>query len=299
LKAADSIFTVSADTAQKFAAQINDLRDVHVLTFSPVSVQAIDIMREGEHISMRRSGETWQVTAPIAVAADDGTINGLLSQLHELRATQFVADVATDLDKFGLASPVATVNLLGTATNSLAQLLVGTLDASNSVRFVKRTDEPFIYGVATNILALLPSNVLAVRTRWIREVSPEQITRIEIQRPASPLVAERASSTNAWRLVEPAQGVIDVDGLQKLIESFTQLHVDRFVSADTKLESPEATVKASVVEKTYMLTIGKPTETGERYASWSDPPLTFVIPSVLAERFLKPLVVTPAAAASN
>jgi hypothetical protein len=298
LKSADSIFTVSTSATQKFAVQINDLRDAHVLNFMPVNVHTVDITREGEHISITRSGEAWQVTEPITVAADEGTMNGLLDQLHELRATQFVADVATDLDKFGLASPVATVNLLGTGTNSLAQLLLGAVDSSNSVRFAKRADEPFIYGVDTNIFGVLPSNVLAVRTLWIREISPDQITRVEIQKPASQFIAER-HGTNAWHLVEPAQGALDLDGLQQLIESFSHLHVDRFIGAHTNVEPSEATVKVFAGEKTYTLVVGQPTETGARYASWSDPPLMFVLPSASADRFLKPLVAVPAAAGPN
>ena len=169
LKGADSIFTVPAAAAQKFAVQANDLRDAHVLRFGPDAVREIDVIHGTEKISLVRTATTWMITVPKAVPAEDPEVDALLGHLTDLKATQFVADVATDLDKYGLAAPTVTVNLLGTGTNTVTQLLVGTTDASNAVRFVKRADEPYVYGVATNVDEWLPRNYLALRSRHLAD----------------------------------------------------------------------------------------------------------------------------------
>jgi hypothetical protein len=144
LKSTDSIYTVPSASVQKFAVQANDLRDAQVLVFAEGDVHGIEVLHGTDRISLAYTDATWRIAAPVAAAADDAAVEQLLRHLGGLNARQFTADVATDLDKYGLAAPMATVSLRGEGTNLLAQLLVGALDPSNTVRFVKRVDEPFV-----------------------------------------------------------------------------------------------------------------------------------------------------------
>ena len=58
-----------------------------------------------------QTDSTWKITTPFAVSADEATVQQLLGRLRGLSVRQFAADVATDLDKYGLAAPMATVTL--------------------------------------------------------------------------------------------------------------------------------------------------------------------------------------------
>ena len=157
LKNADSIFTVAGEPAKKFAVQINELRDPRVLAVEPASVKSIAMVRGTNKLALQRDGQGWQLTEPVNMPADDAAVSRFLDNLSGTRAKRFVTDVTTELQQFGLATPITTVTLTGTGTNVLAQLLIGLVDASNEVRFVKRADEPFIYGVETNALDQSPS----------------------------------------------------------------------------------------------------------------------------------------------
>ena len=53
LKSADSIFTVPASTAQKFAVQANDLRDARVLTFAEDDVRSLELIHGAEKFRSR------------------------------------------------------------------------------------------------------------------------------------------------------------------------------------------------------------------------------------------------------
>jgi hypothetical protein len=282
LKSADSIFTVPASTAHKFAVQANDLRDPRVLRFEEDNVRDIDVIHGNGKISIVRTDSTWNITTPVAVPAEDSEVQGLLGHLAGLNATQFVADVATDLDKYGLAAPTVTVNLQGTGTNTLVQLLVGTVDASNAVRFAKRADEPFVYGVDTNIDEWLPRNYLALRTRHLVDLKTDEINQLTVEKKSGKAVVERGPDKK-WRLVEPSQGVLDNDALQHALDEFTRLRVEEFVHegrenlAEYGLDQPEATLTAVVGEKYYTLAVGKLHGTDAQYALWSDPVLVLTI----------------------
>jgi hypothetical protein len=120
LKSADSIYTVPSATVQKFAVQANDLRDAQVLKFSEGDVRGIEVLHGTDKIFLVHTDASWQVAAPLAAAADNIAVQQLLRHLGGLNARQFTADVATDLDKYGLAAPLATVTLRGDGTNVLA-----------------------------------------------------------------------------------------------------------------------------------------------------------------------------------
>jgi Domain of unknown function (DUF4340) len=282
LKTADSIYTVPSATAQKFAIQANDLRDAQVLVFSERDVHGIEVLHGTDRFSLVHTDATWQIAAPVAAAADDTTVQQLLRRLGGLTARQFTADVATDLDKYGLAAPMATVSLRGEGTSLLAQLLVGALDVSNTVRFVKRVDEPFVYGVETNIAAWLPANWLSLRARELADLKPDQITKLTVEKKSQRMILQR-DADKKWKLLEPVRGVIDSDALQRLLDEFTALPAEEFMRegrdnlAEYGLDQPEATLTATVGDKTYTLIIGKPQDAERQYAFWSDPPLVFTI----------------------
>ncbi len=262
LKSSDSVYTVPAATAQKFAVQANDLRDAQVLAFTESDVRGIDILHGMDKISLVRTDLSWNLVAPVAVSADDSAVQLVLRHLGDLNARQFTADVTTDLDKYGLAAPIATVVLRGDGTNILAQLLVGATDASNTVRFVKRVDEPFVYGVETNIADWLPSNYLTLRTHVLAELKADQITNLTIEKSSGKVALQR-DGDKKWKLIEPAQGVIDSDALQRLLDELTAVPAEDFVHegrdnlAEYGLDQPQATLTVTLGDKTYTLLLGK------------------------------------------
>jgi len=206
LKSIDSIYTVPFASVRKLAIQANDVRDAQVLAFSESDVHGIEVLHGMDKISFVRTDSTWSIAAPVVAVADDAAVEQLLRHLGGLSARQFTADVATDLDKYGLAAPLATVTLRGDGTNLLGQLLVGALDASNTVRFVKRVDEPFVYGVDTNIVGWLPTNYLALRARALVGLKADQITKLTIEKKPGKVTLQRdADKSGALPGMRPDQ----------------------------------------------------------------------------------------------
>jgi len=298
LKSTDSIYTVPSSIAQKLAIQPNDLRDSLVLAFSQDNVQGIDLLHGTDRISLVRTDSAWAITMPHAVVADEASVQQLLNHLRGLSVRQFTADVATDLDKYGLAAPMATVSLRGSGSNALVQLLVGALDASNRVRFVKRADEPFVYGVDTNIVSWLPANYLVLRSRIITDVKADDITKLAIEKKTGKVVLQRGMDRK-WKLVEPAQGVLDNDALQHALEEFAAVRAEDFVRegrdnlAEYGLEDPEVTIIATAGDKTCTLELGKAQGPETRYALWGDPALVFTVSTSAANTLTKDVVTPP------
>jgi len=295
LKSTDSIYTVPSSIAQKLAIQPNELRDPLVLAFSEDNVRGIDLLHGTDRISLVHTDSAWAITTPRVVAADETAVQQLLNHLSGLSVGQFTADVATDLDKYGLAAPMATVSLRGSGSNALVQLLVGASDASNRVRFVKCADEPFVYGVDTNIVSWLPANYLALRSRIITDVKADEITKVVIEKKTGRVVLQRGMDRK-WKLVEPSQGVLDNDALQHALQEFAAVRAEDFVRegrdnlAEYGLDDPEVTFIAAAGDKTYTLELGKVQGPETRYALWGDPALVFTVSTSAANTLTRDVV---------
>jgi hypothetical protein len=275
-----------------------------VLAFSESDVHGIEVLHGTDKISLVHTDAAWRIATPVAATADDTAVQQLLRHLGGLNARQFAADVATDLDKYGLAAPMATVSLLGDGTNLLAQLLVGALDPSNTTRFVKRVDEPFVYGVETNIDTWLPANWLSLRARALADLNPDQITKLTIEKKSGKVTLQR-DADKKWKLLEPVQGVIDSDALQRLLDEFAALPAEEFVRggrdnlAEFGLDQPEATLTATAGDKTYTLLLGKSQNAERQYAFWSDPPLVFTIWTSRANTLVRDVITQPEASSTT
>jgi hypothetical protein len=287
LKSADAIFTIPANEAKKYELQVNDVRDTRVLTFAEGDVRLVEIQSAVGQISLARTGSLWNVVAPVSLPADNASVEDLLHRLSELTATQFVADVATDLAKYGLSSPAVTVTLRGEGTNVLSQLLVGSTDTTNNFCHVKRGDEPYIHGVEPNLKDNFPVAKLAWRTRRISELKPEQITKLTVER-AGDRVALEQGADKKWKMIQPSQGVLDNNRLEQLLDLLSFLHADELVQegldkpAAYGFDKPTAKFTMEAAGKSYVLQLGKEKAAGATFASWSDPSLVFTLgtPSV-------------------
>lgn len=297
LKGRDTIFTIYADTAKKFAVQPNDLRDAQIVTFAEKDVQTIEVQRGAEILQVaRQSNDVWQITAPATIAADADRVKEILTKCASLTATQFVADVAADLNQYGLATPSATVTLRGATTNVLAQLFVGSRDARKGLWHVKRGDEPFIYGVGAKDMAWVPAGLLALRDRQVAALKSNEITKVTIEKKDRRSVLAR-DKDGKWTMIEPAQGGLDHDSLNQLLEAAGQIRAEDFVTE--KIEQPDVKITFEVAGKCYALQIGKALPNGYKYVSWSDPALVFTMPEYALTAFTRNVVLAPPAPLST
>ena len=283
LKNADSIFTIDSAAVKKFVVQINDLRDLQVLAVAPASVNSIAIEREASRLALQRGPQGWQITAPLSVPADESAVNQWLVGLVGARAKRFVADVTTDPQQYGLTQPGAVVTLTGPGTNQLAQLIIGAVDETNALQFVKCAGEEFIYGVATDLFDQLPRNYQALRSRQVFDFKPEQITKLV----AGPVTVAREHGQ--WKLVSPAQGVLNVGAVNAAAALFAKLQADSFgepKGADE--DGRNATVTATFGTATHWLTVAT---NGQATASGAE--LTFQLPAPAVATLLKPWLTSP------
>ncbi len=279
LKNNDSIFTIASEPAKRFAVQINDLRDLRLLAFEPATVTSIAIAHGVDTLAIHRDAQGWKLTTPVSVAAEEAMVTRLLDDLSGMRAKRFVADVTTEPQRYGLATPIATVTLTGAGTNIF---LIGSVDESNTVRFVKCVGEEFIYGVAADLLEQLPANYAALRSRSVCDFTAEKITQLV----AGDVTVARES--DKWKLVAPSSGTLDTNAVDAVVATLAKLRAVSFGRPKTEQDAGLGySIKATIGDITHWLTVAT---TGQ--AAASNVELTFQLPATSVTTLTRSLLVT-------
>lgn len=267
-------------------ARPNDLRDRKLLRFEPDIVDRITIQNAGTPpILLSRKGETWvrkdgDKESPVR----DGVASKLLADLQTAETIKFVADLATDLAQYGLATPAVTVRLASYSSENtpeskagektITALLIGNVESDGG--YVKLEDEPYVVAAPRAFIDSIPADILSLlplaTPEPLFEFKPESITGLQIRhQDAAPIGMEKKDG--AWSLADAGTGTLDTDALQKIEAHLIALKAGRvsdptalaLLSENLKTQVLSLTLKTSQEgkENTQELQLGLPTKSGE------------------------------------
>ena len=135
---ARSVFVLPSQVFDAVDLSVDDLRSRAISSFDPAEVVSIDIKRGVELLRLRRTGDKWGTTAPVAAPASAAKIMEFLAALSVARAERFVWPSAET------GAPSAVQEL------SDALLSSSGLDAENAVTVTLKTgggaDEQISFG---------------------------------------------------------------------------------------------------------------------------------------------------------
>src|SRR5581483_7568195 len=161
LSTRDSIFLMPKGVGDILEVKPNDVRDKHLVRLNLDIVDRVNIEPAGKpKITLARKQEDWTIKTSGDKPANAGEVRKMADALQNQQVTAFVADVATDLPKYGLDQPQLKVNFASYASentaeskageNSIVTVLFGKIDGDNV--YAKLDNEPFIVSVPKAIL---------------------------------------------------------------------------------------------------------------------------------------------------
>ncbi|MEI9892574.1 MAG: DUF4340 domain-containing protein [Chthoniobacter sp.] len=238
----DAVLVVPKSVETLLDTKPNDVRDRNVVRFSPDIVDRINIESPGkEKIVLARKGESWVRKAdgkdiPINVAA----ATRLMTELQTQQVVGFVADVATELPKYGLDQPQETVTLSSYSSENTAEtkagekpivsILFGKAEGDNV--YAKLDDEPFVIAVSPTFLSFAMTDPLQWQELTIFKNKPEDITSLEIAREGQPTLTLERDKDKNWVLAK-GDGKVNQTNLQSMVNTLANLHAVRWVGPTT------------------------------------------------------------------
>ena len=84
-----------------------------ILTLKDTDLSKIEIKKKGaEEVALAKNDAgKWQITAPVALAADQDAVTSMVSTLSSLNSERVVEDKASDLKQYGLTEPALEVDI--------------------------------------------------------------------------------------------------------------------------------------------------------------------------------------------
>jgi hypothetical protein len=308
LPARQSIYTVSKSIEDVLKTKPNDLRDRTFLRLNPDMVDRIKITpAAGTPFTLGRKDKVWTMLAPASgEAIDSAKPTQVMQQLGAATVTDFVADSAADLAKYGLDHPVLQVTFSSFASENTAESNAGEKPVA-TVSFgrtegpnvyARVEEEPFIVSVPVSVLESVPADPLMWQPLNIFEADPDKVGLLEEKVKDRPDVVLTRPEKGEWTVTK-GTGPLNAGTVQSVVNTLSHLHAVRWVGAVKPEYGLDAAASALGFEMTgdpksrRTLTLGALTPDHMAYAKVDGKDGAFLVSRPDYDTLLQPVVPVP------
>ena len=252
----------------------DELRDRHLLRLEPDMVDRIALRSAARPpVMLERQGETW-VMAGNPNPVNGARVEAMMAAVRETPVTAFVANVASDLARYGLDHPRLRVTFSSYASATTAESGAGELPiatvAFGAVEegqvYAMVEDEPFIVTLPEAVLEKIDGEMTGLRALKVFHFPAQAVTALAVAYPEKPgafrppLSLKR--SGEGWQMVV-GSGRLDPVQVESLVNTLAGLTAMRWMPDEgEELREVEGLGFQLADGNSYELEIGKITQAG-------------------------------------
>ena len=254
-----AIYAVNTEIYAKLNKTVFDLRNKRVIDFQRTATHRFAIRQgTGKVVCQKNVTGEWEITAPVALQADEAAVDDLLFGVDALKVVAFVDDQPKSLQPYGLDSPSIEASFMVPDTEP-AVLLVGKVKGDNI--YVKAQNAEPVFLVKKELLDLVGMGVAGLRDKQILDFDSDAAAKIVLKHGDVNLTCQK-QGTN-WRLTHPVQEQAKNGAVRGIIQQINQLTVEAFLAVSSPITStgfdvPEVQLVVTLKDQTkHLLEIGK------------------------------------------
>lgn len=197
------VFAVPSWQTNAFDKTLAELREARLLQFDRESLAKLTLAWSGGGATLEKQDGAWRLRAPLEDAADEASVNSLISDLETLRADAFLDAPPSD-EELGLAAPVYRAEL--TFVGDAPPLAVALGGSREGARIAARGASGAVVELPASSLERLPKTVNALRDKQLAGFSVSDAKRFTLAfagSGAEALSVTGTSSDAGWQS-EPA-----------------------------------------------------------------------------------------------
>jgi hypothetical protein len=263
------VFLVSSFLDSTFNKTPFALRDKVILKVDRQKADGLELVEGSTNIQLTKKGSDWLLVKPVAARADFAAVESSLERIGSAQMVGITEENATDLAKYGLDKPTATMTVA--MGSSRATLLLGKTE--NAVVYAKDASRPMVFTVAPTLKTDVIKAVSDLRRKDLFDARAFTTTHIEFTRGSETIVLDKSKGKDEADVWKNAAGKeIDLQKAEDLVNRVTSLRASSFESqAHAALKTPALVVTVRSTEnRTETVTFGR---TGtDVYAARSDEP---------------------------
>ncbi len=287
------IFLLPTESENILKLLPNNLRDRSLARIDLDAVDRITLEPAGKPaVRLIRSQEEWVVSneekgvLSESVPANKIKVLQAVGELQSRKVTAFVADVASDLGKYGLDQPRLRVTFSSYSSENTADTQAGERPLltiafgkiEGDIVYARLENEPFVVSVPASVLDLLGTSWAVWRQPSIFRIRPQEIVAVTItiysEGMARGSLTLRSEAGN-WNTGERTFGIVNRDNIAKFVKMLS------CITAQHWTDDPGPLIPAMVVEFTgpnhhiYRLATGVPAQDGSCLATFQGKPGIF------------------------
>lgn len=183
--------------------------------------------------------EGWRIEAPGAYQADPVMVGEVIGLLRSLEPERTIDAEGTNLDDFGLQSPMLRVAVQGGGQEYLLE--IGGVNPTGGARYARRSDSGSLYLVGMATVNALNKTVGDLRQKRVFDASEFAARRISIESPAGNRELVRRDGRD-WTFSNPPDFFADQRLIGEMVTQMLSLRTD--VSALNGESLPESRFRA-------------------------------------------------------
>ena len=178
---------------------------------------------------VKGSGDTWRITAPKPLNADQDTLSGLLSTVAALNADRVVEDKAADLKPYGLDQPSLTVDITSEG-HAPRKLFLGDDTPAGSDVYAMLEGDPKIYTIASYNKTSIDKGLNDLRDKRLLTLEPDKINRVELDNKGQTI--EFTRTKDGWQILKPRPLRADGSAVDNLVRAVSNARMTLDTTGD-------------------------------------------------------------------
>jgi Domain of unknown function (DUF4340) len=223
-----------------------ETRKGRVFSAEAADVTALELKRPDETVTLKRDGDAWRLTAPLAARGNRGTVDETLTTILTAKIDREIDAKPASLADFGLEKPAAQVSLTLKDGKQVGIDLGGKSPTGVWV-YAREQGKPAVFVLGDSVLREATRPVVDFRDRTILAFDRRDVTGVDIVTDADTIAVEPAA--DKWRITRPVALPADTAEMNDLLDKLSTAKVKEFVAEAPRGSQPyglERPVRVSV-----------------------------------------------------
>lgn len=247
--------------------------------------------RDGEAFTCARDGNTWAISEPRKLPADQTAISSWLGSLTSATVDDVVDAHASNLKDYGLDPPATLIEVSTDTKPERFTLRLGDQTPTSSGVYAQIAGNPRVVSLPSYDKSSLEKTLFDLRDKRAVTLDIDRVSRIEAKSKDKRWTLEK-NPDGVWDLLLPPPVRADLSSVDNVVSQLRSLTMQAVVAEDKKeagkygFESPTLRVTMKAPNDTQTLVLGK--KDGERYDAMNsalDP--IFTVESYFLNQFQK------------
>src|SRR5262245_1902219 len=203
-------------------------RKGRVFNVETADVTELTLKRGGETVTLKREGDGWQMTAPLAWRGERGPVDETVTSIATAKMDREIAATPADVGEFGLDKPTAEVTLT-TRDGKQLGLVLGAKSPTGVWVYAQERGKPAVFVIGDSVLRDATRPVADFRSKAVLAFDRKDVTGLDVVTRDETLALE-ASGERRWQMTKPRALEADPDTVAGLLDKLTAARVKEFVA---------------------------------------------------------------------